>query len=77
MNKQSSLVDITFTENGYVDVAQLNALYRLIGWDSHHRRTEAETTAMLSVSHLGLTQKCLMGSENVAEAIESLLWKQK
>ena len=51
MNEQASLANITFTEDGYVDVAQLNALYRLIGWDSHHRRTEAETTAMLSVSH--------------------------
>ena len=51
MNEQASLADITFTENSYVDVAQLNALYRFIGWDSHNRRTEAETTAMLSVSH--------------------------
>jgi ribosomal protein S18 acetylase RimI-like enzyme len=50
MNAQASLADITFTENGYVDVAQLNALYRLIGWDNHNRRTEAETTAMLSAS---------------------------
>src|SRR5262245_9553130 len=51
MNDQGSLADITFTENGHVDVAQLNALYRLIGWDSHHRRTETETTEMLRVSH--------------------------
>jgi ribosomal protein S18 acetylase RimI-like enzyme len=51
MNEQASLADITFTENGHVDVAQLNALYRLIGWDSANRRTEAETTAMLRVSH--------------------------
>ena len=51
MNEQTSLADITFTENGYVDVAQLNVLYRLIGWDRHNRRTAAETTAMLSVSH--------------------------
>jgi len=51
MNEQASLADITFTENGHVDVAQLNALYRCIGWDSHNRRTETETTEMLRVSH--------------------------
>jgi ribosomal protein S18 acetylase RimI-like enzyme len=51
MKEQPSLADITFTENGHVDVAQLNALYRYIGWDSHNRRTEAETTEMLRVSH--------------------------
>jgi ribosomal protein S18 acetylase RimI-like enzyme len=51
MNEQASLADIIFIENGPVDVAQLNALYRLIGWDRHHRRTEAETTEMLRVSH--------------------------
>jgi len=51
MNEQASLADITFTENGQVDVAQLNALYRVIGWDNATRRTEAETTAMLRVSH--------------------------
>jgi hypothetical protein len=44
------LDDITFTENGPVDVAQLDALHRLIGWDKHERRTEAETTEMLRVS---------------------------
>src|SRR6266702_3275894 len=51
MNEHVSLADITFMENGPVDVTQLNALYRLIGWDSAHRRTEAETTEMLKVSH--------------------------
>ena len=51
MNEQASLANITFTENGDVDVAQLNALYRLIGWDSHNRRTDAETAEMLRVSH--------------------------
>jgi predicted GNAT family acetyltransferase len=50
MRQQASLAGITFTENSHVDVAQLNALYRLIGWDNHNRRTEAETTEMLSVS---------------------------
>jgi predicted GNAT family acetyltransferase len=51
MNEQASLADIAFTENGPVDVAQLNALYRLIGWDHANRRTEAETTEMLRVNH--------------------------
>ena len=51
MNEQASLAGITFTENGHVDVAQLNALYRCIGWDSHNRRTEAETNEMLRVSN--------------------------
>lgn len=41
---------VTFTENGDVDVAQLNDLYRLIGWDRTHRRTAAETIEMLRVS---------------------------
>ena len=50
MTEPASLAAITFTENGPVEVAELNALYRLIGWDSHHRRTEAETTEMLRVS---------------------------
>ena len=50
MPEHASLADITFTENGPVDVAQLNALYGIIGWDSHNRRTEAETTEMLRVS---------------------------
>ncbi len=47
---EDSLADITFTENGQVDVDQLNALYRLIGWDSQHRRTAADTAEMLAVS---------------------------
>ena len=51
MNEHASLAHVTFTENGYVDVSQLNALYRHIGWDSHNRRTECETTEMLRVSH--------------------------
>ena len=48
MNK--SLLDITFAENSDVDIAQLNALYQLIGWDDVKRRTEAETREMLRVS---------------------------
>ena len=50
MHTDVSPADITFSENGRIDVAQLNALYRLIGWDSHHRRTETETTDMLRLS---------------------------
>ena len=50
MTEPASLADITFTENGPVDMAQLNALYRLIGWERHHRRTETETADMLRVS---------------------------
>jgi ribosomal protein S18 acetylase RimI-like enzyme len=42
---------VTFTENGAVDVAQLNDLYRVIGWDRAGRRTAAETADMLRVSH--------------------------
>ncbi|MBC8069130.1 MAG: GNAT family N-acetyltransferase [Deltaproteobacteria bacterium] len=43
--------EFTFAENGTIDVAQLNGLYRLIGWDRSGRRTAAETRAMLQVSH--------------------------
>ena len=41
---------LTFTENGQVDVVQLNNLYRLIGWDSHNRRTEDETITQVVFS---------------------------
>jgi GNAT superfamily N-acetyltransferase len=51
MHEQGDLPDITFGENGDIDVAQLNALYRLIGWDRSNRRTAAETAEMLKVSH--------------------------
>jgi ribosomal protein S18 acetylase RimI-like enzyme len=51
MNAKYSLNDITFTDNGPIDVAQLNWLCRLIGWDMNGRRTDVETTQMLSVSH--------------------------
>jgi GNAT superfamily N-acetyltransferase len=50
MNEDSPLADITFTENGQVDVNQLNALYKMIGWDNQRRRTAADTTEMLNVS---------------------------
>jgi predicted GNAT family acetyltransferase len=51
MHEEVDLVNITFSENGDVDVTQLNALYRLIGWDRSNRRTAAETAEMLKVSH--------------------------
>ena len=51
MNNDKSLPNINFTENGPIDVGQLNGLYRLVGWDSHNRRTEHQTAAMLRVSH--------------------------
>lgn len=50
MSEHALPAGVTFTENGPVDVAQLNALYRLIGWDSRQRRTEADTREMLTVS---------------------------
>lgn len=50
MSERASPAGITFAENGPVDPAQLNALYRLIGWDSRQRRTAAETTELLAVS---------------------------
>src|ERR1051325_2085881 len=62
MSEHASLADITFTENGPVDVAQLNALYRCIGWDNHRRRTEIETTEMLRVSHYYIAAHTAEGS---------------
>jgi ribosomal protein S18 acetylase RimI-like enzyme len=50
------------TENGPVDVAQLNALYRLIGWDRHHRRTEADTADMLRVSRYDIAAHTAEGT---------------
>ncbi len=50
MDTQHPLADITFTENGPIDVAQLNALYRLMGWEPDGQRTEAKTAEMLRVS---------------------------
>jgi ribosomal protein S18 acetylase RimI-like enzyme len=50
MSKQSDLAGIDITENGDVDVAQLNSLYRLVGWDRAERRTRSETARMLELS---------------------------
>ena len=41
---------MTFNENGEIDVAELNALYRLIGWDSRGRRTDEDTAEVLRLS---------------------------
>ena len=51
MKENTDLSEITFTENGEIDIIQLNALYRIIGWDLHNRRTETETEEMIKVSH--------------------------
>ncbi len=51
MNEHVLESEFTFTENGEIDVGQLNGLYRLIGWDGANRRTDAETAEMLRVSH--------------------------
>lgn len=50
MLERASLGELTFTENGAVDVGQLNELYRVIGWDSGGRRTVVDTHEMLAVS---------------------------
>jgi GNAT superfamily N-acetyltransferase len=41
---------ISFIENGHVDVVQLNALYRIVGWDNAGIRSAAKTREMLAVS---------------------------
>jgi len=51
MSERQSLAGIAFRENGRVEPKELNALYRLIGWDSNDRRTDEETAEMLRVSH--------------------------
>ncbi len=61
MNKQVPAANITITENGQVDVDQLNALYRLIGWDNDNRRTKAETSEMLRVSRYYIAASTVEG----------------
>ncbi len=51
MKEKTYLSNIIFTENGEIDIIQLNNLYRIIGWDLHNRRTEIETEEMIRVSH--------------------------
>jgi ribosomal protein S18 acetylase RimI-like enzyme len=62
MNEQHSLANIAFVENGYVDVVELNALYRSISWDTHSRRTEGETMEMLRLSHYYIVAHTAEGS---------------
>ena len=52
---------VIFSENGRVDAAQLNTLYRLVGWDSRDRRTEAETLEMLRASHYYIAAHTAVG----------------
>src|SRR5262245_9791806 len=61
MPEQANLADIIFNENGDVDVAQLNALYQLIGWDRSNRRTAAETAEMLKVSRYYIAAETAQG----------------
>jgi len=57
MQEDARLADIDFTENGRVDPDELNALYRLIGWDPGARRTAEETQEMLGVSRYHVTAR--------------------
>jgi len=61
MREQADMSDVTFTENGAVDVAQLNDLYQLIGWDRSNRRTGAETAEMLKVSRYYIAAETAQG----------------
>jgi GNAT superfamily N-acetyltransferase len=51
VNAKHLLNNFTFTENGPIDVTQLNKLYQLIGWDNNGRRTDKETEEMIRKSH--------------------------
>lgn len=50
MPQYKTPTDIRFTENRAVEPAQLNELYRLVGWDRSCSRTEAKTLEMLRTS---------------------------
>lgn len=47
---QTHHTEFSFLQNGHVDVEQLIALYRLVGWDPLLTRTVAKTREMLAVS---------------------------
>ena len=61
MNAMHLLNDITFTENGPIDVSQLNRLYQLIGWDTDGKRTDIETAEMLRVSYYHIAAHTING----------------
>lgn len=42
--------EVSFLQNGPIDVEQLLGLYRLVGWDPRETRTIAKTQEMLTVS---------------------------
>ncbi len=42
--------EVSFLQNGPIDVEQLVGLYRLVGWDPRETRTIAKTQEMLTVS---------------------------
>ena len=46
-----NLADISFTENGSIDIEQFHTLHRLIGWDPRRQQTTANTTEMLRLNH--------------------------
>jgi GNAT superfamily N-acetyltransferase len=50
IDENRDIPGVTFIENGPVDVAQLNGLYGLIGWDRANRRTAEDTRRMLAAS---------------------------
>ncbi len=43
--------EILFAENSDIDPEELNALFRLVGWDNQNRRTVSETRVMLDATH--------------------------
>jgi GNAT superfamily N-acetyltransferase len=61
MDWKHLLKDITFAENGPIEVSQLNSLYRMIGWDKERRRSDTETTEMLGVSHYYIAAHTVQG----------------
>jgi len=43
--------EIAFHEDCAVNVAELNTLYHMIGWDPTRKRNDRDTSAMLQASH--------------------------
>ena len=46
-----NLTDISFTENGPVDIEQFHALQRRVGWDPRRQQTPEKTAEMLRRNH--------------------------